>query len=411
MDQSVRDLSTGVWPAGLTRVPYWVYRDPEVARDEQARVFEGPAWHYLCLEIDVPDIGDYRATTMGTMPVVVSRAEDGEIAAFENRCAHRGALICLDDAGKGKDFHCVYHAWRYDLRGNLKSVAFRHGVNGKGGMPDDFKMEAHGPRKLRVTVESGLVFGTLSDDAPAFEDYVGPEIMTRLRRVLHKKLEVIGRFTQPLPCNWKLYMENVRDTYHASLLHMFFTTFRITRLSQGGGVMVSENGIAHASTTLAAAKGPDDSYAGMRADNQGFQLTDPSFMTSVAEFNDDIQLQILSIFPGFVLQQIHNALAVRQIVPRGVDKMDLNWTYFGFADDTPELRAMRLKQCNLAGPAGFVSMEDGAVGGFVQRGIAAAEQENSVIEMGGAGSGTSETRATEASVRAFWKAWRAHMGL
>jgi anthranilate 1,2-dioxygenase large subunit/terephthalate 1,2-dioxygenase oxygenase component alpha subunit len=162
---------------------------------------------------------------------------------------------------------------------------------------------------------------------------------------------------------------------------------------------------------LAPPKGPDDSYAGLRSDNQGFQLRDPSFMTSVAEFNDDINLQILSIFPGFILQQIHNALAVRQIVPRGVDKMDLNWTYFGFADDTPELRAMRLKQANLAGPAGFVSMEDGAVGGFVQRGIAAADQEASVMEMGGADAATSETRATEASVRGFWKAWRAHMGL
>ena len=105
------------------------------------------------------------------MPVVVARTENGEIAAFENRCAHRGALICFEDGGKVKDFHCVYHAWRYDLRGNLKSVAFRHGVNGKGGMPDDFQMEAHGPRKLRLTVESGLVFGTLSDEAPSFEDY------------------------------------------------------------------------------------------------------------------------------------------------------------------------------------------------------------------------------------------------
>ena len=54
--------------------------------------------------------------------------------------------------------------------------------------------------------------------------------------------------------------------------------------------------------------------------------------------------------------------------------MDLHWTYLGFADDTPDLRAMRLKQGNLAGPAGFVSMEDGAVGGFVQRGIAAADR-------------------------------------
>ncbi len=411
MDQISSGHDTGVWPAGLTRVPYWAYRDPATARDEQTRIFEGPAWHFLCLEIDVPDIGDWRACMMGAMPVVVARAEDHAVVAFENRCAHRGALICLDDAGKSKDFHCVYHAWRYDLRGNLKSIAFRHGVNGLGGMPEDFRMEDHGPRKLRVTVESGLVFGTLSPDAPAFADYVGPEIMVRLRRVLHKKLEVIGRFTQPLPCNWKLYLENVRDTYHASLLHTFFTTFRISRLSQGGGVMVGENGVAHASTTLAPAKGPDDTYAGMRADNQGFQLKDPSFLNAVAEFNDDIQLQILSIFPGFILQQIHNALAVRQIVPRGVDKMDLNWTYLGFADDTPELRTMRLKQGNLAGPAGLVSMEDGAVGGFVQRGIATADDASSVLEMGGAGADTSETRATEASVRGFWKAWRAYMGL
>jgi phenylpropionate dioxygenase-like ring-hydroxylating dioxygenase large terminal subunit len=411
MDQPLRDLPAGVWAAGLTHVPYWVYSSPEVAREEQSRLFEGPAWHYLCLEIEVPHSGDYRTTTMGTMPVVVARAEGGEVVAFENRCAHRGALICLDDSGNGRDFQCVYHSWRYDLRGNLKSIAFRHGVNGHGGMPDDFDMTAHGPRKLRTAVLCGLVFGTLAPDAPDIESYIGPEIVTRLRRVLHKKVEVIGRFTQQLPCNWKLYMENVRDTYHASLLHTFFTTFRITRLSQGGGVMVSDNGVAHASTTLAAAKGPDDSYAGMRADNQGFALRDPSFMQSVAEFNDNITLQILSVFPGFVLQQIHNALAVRQIVPRGIDSMDLHWTYLGFADDTPTLRAMRLKQGNLAGPAGFVSMEDGAVGGFVQRGIAAAAKETSVVEMGGSGAETSETRATEASVRGFWKAWRTWMDL
>jgi phenylpropionate dioxygenase-like ring-hydroxylating dioxygenase large terminal subunit len=411
MDQPVRDLPTGAWAAGLTRVPYWVYSDPEIAREEQVRLFEGPAWHYLCLEIDVPAPGDYRTAMMGAMPVVVARAEDGEVVAFENRCAHRGALICLDDGGKGKDFQCVYHSWRYDLRGNLKSIAFRHGVNGRGGMPDDFDMAAHGPRKLRTAVLCGLVFGTLAPDAPDIEAYIGPDVMVRLRRVLHKKVEVIGRFTQQLPCNWKLYMENVRDTYHASLLHTFFTTFRITRLSQGGGVMVSDNGVAHASTTLAAVKGPDDSYAGMRADNQGFALRDPSFMQSVAEFNDNITLQILSVFPGFVLQQIHNALAVRQIVPRGIDSMDLHWTYLGFADDTPTLRAMRLKQGNLAGPAGFVSMEDGAVGGFVQRGIAAAAKETSVVEMGGSGAETSETRATEASVRGFWKAWRTWMDL
>jgi phenylpropionate dioxygenase-like ring-hydroxylating dioxygenase large terminal subunit len=411
MDQPIHEARAHLWPPGLTRVPYWVYQDQDIARREQARIFEGPAWHFLCLEVDVAESGAYRTTMLGSMPVVIARAEDGSVVAFENRCAHRGSLICLDDGGRVKDFHCVYHAWRYDLRGNLTSIAFRRGVNGQGGMPEDFDMAAHNPRKLRTHVESGLVFGTLSAGTPAFEDFVGPEVLKRLRRVLHKTPEILGRFTQQLPNNWKLYLENVRDTYHASLLHTFFTTFRITRLSQGGGVMVGQNGVAHASTTLAPVAGPDTSYAGLRTDNQDLKLRDPSFMASVLEFGDDIQLQILSIFPGFILQQIHNALAIRQIVPTGIDSMDLHWTYIGFTDDPPDLRAMRLKQANLAGPAGYVSMEDGAVGGFVQRGIAAAGGHESVMEMGGASTDTAETRATEASVRGFWKAWRHWMGL
>jgi hypothetical protein len=70
----------------------------------------------------------------------------------------------------------------------------------------------------------------------------------------------------------------------------------------------------------------------------------------------------------------------------------------------------RLKQQNLVGPAGFVSMEDGCVGGFVQRGIAAAGEQESVVEMGGTGAESQATRATESSVRGFWKAYRHHMG-
>jgi len=35
----------------------------------------------------------------------------------------------------------------------------------------------------------------------------------RIERVLGRPVEVIGRFTQALPNNWKLYYENVKDTY------------------------------------------------------------------------------------------------------------------------------------------------------------------------------------------------------
>ncbi|MCW5749364.1 MAG: Rieske (2Fe-2S) protein, partial [Alphaproteobacteria bacterium] len=208
-------------------------------------------------------------------------------------------------------------------------------------------------------------------------------------------------------------VENVKDTYHASLLHLFFGTFRITRLTQGGGVLVSADGGHHASYTIDRA---DDRQStayreqNIRTEKQDYKLADPSLLDTVDEFGDGIQLQILSVFPGLILQQIHNCLAVRQVLPRGTERTDLNWTYFGFADDAPEMNRRRLKQQNLVGPAGFVSMEDGCVGGFVQRGIAAAGEQVSVIEMGGETAESQATRATEASVRGFWKAWRRCMG-
>ncbi|MGH7042574.1 MAG: aromatic ring-hydroxylating oxygenase subunit alpha [Acetobacteraceae bacterium] len=414
-----RAAASRPWPPGLTRVPYWVYQDPDVLEAEQTRLFQGPVWNYLCLEAEIPAPGDWRTTFAGRMPVVVVRTETGALAAFENRCAHRGALICLDTAGRGaKGFTCVYHAWRYDLCGVPQSVAFGRGIDGKGGMADSFRLAEHGPRRLRVASFCGLVFGTLDPVLAPFEDWIGPEIAARVRRVLRRPVEVIGRYTQALPNNWKLYVENVKDTYHASLLHLFFATFRITRLSQGGGVVVSASGGHHVSATRmpAPASAPaspraDASYQGLRSEDQQFRLRDPRLLEVADEWGDDIQLQILCLFPGFVLQQIHNSVAVRQVLPRGVAETDLHWTLLGFVDDPPDLRARRLRQANLVGPAGFVSMEDGCVGGFVQRGAAAAGEQMSVIEMGGTEADTQDTRATEASVRGFWKQWRATMGI
>jgi phenylpropionate dioxygenase-like ring-hydroxylating dioxygenase large terminal subunit len=403
------------WPGDtLARVPYWVYQDAANYRAELRRVFEGPVWNYVCLQSDLERPGDYRTTFVGEMPVIVARGDDGGIHAFENRCAHRGALIALDDAGRvAKHFQCVYHAWSYDLRGNLIGVAFEKGSNGRGGMPESFCKADHGPRKLATATLHGLVFATLSADTPPIETYLGEVVRGRIARVLRKPVRVLGRFSQALPNNWKLYVENVKDTYHASLLHAFFGTFRITRLTQGGGVLVSADGGHHTSTTIDRA---DDRAStayreqGIRSEQTGYRLADPSLLDGVDEFGDGIKLQILTVFPNFVLQQISNCLAVRQVLPKGPDAMELHWTYLGFADDTAEMQQRRLRQGNLVGPAGYVSMEDGCVGGFVQRGVAAASDELSVVNMGGDGAESQDTRATEASVRGFWKAYRRHMG-
>jgi anthranilate 1,2-dioxygenase large subunit/terephthalate 1,2-dioxygenase oxygenase component alpha subunit len=402
------------WPGEtLTRVPYWLYQDEANYHAELRRIFEGPTWSFVCLESDLARPGDFRTTFVGEMPVIVVRAEDGAIRAFENRCAHRGALIALDDCGSAKHFQCVYHAWTYDHQGNLTSIAFEKGSNGRGGMPPAFSKAEHGPRKLRTATLHGLVFASLSPDAPDLEAYLGEPILGRIARVLGgRRMRVLGRFVQALPNNWKLYVENVKDTYHASLLHAFFGTFRITRLTQGGGIVVSADGAHHASYTIDR---PEDRSStayreqGIRSERQDYKLADPSLLDSVDEFGDGIRLQILTVFPTFVLQQIQNCLALRQVVPKGPGAMELHWTYFGFADDTPEMSRRRLRQLNLVGPAGYVSMEDGCVGGFVQRGAAAASDQVSVVNMGGDGAESDDTRATEASVRGFWKAYRRYM--
>lgn len=402
-----------LWPSDLTAVPYRVYRDPALLKAEQELVFEGPFWNYLCLESEIPDSGDWRQTRLGQMPIVVARIEDGGIAAFENRCAHRGALICLDDEGRGaKDFQCVYHAWRYDLRGNLASVAFRRGVNGQGGMADHCDPAALGPRRARVTTFHGLVFATFHPDTPPLVDFMGSEVVAMAERIVGgRDLEIIGRFTEALPNNWKMYAENVRDSYHASLLHLFFATFRLNRLSQGGGLIVSANGGCSVSSTIAPETSEDNAYAGMRSVDDGYRLEDPRLTEVVDEHPDRIRQQIITVFPNFVIQKTQNAMALRFFTPRGQDRTDLEWIFLGYADDTPEMRRRRLRHINLGGPAGFVSMEDGCVGGFVERGIATAEDRSALVAMGGDGYESQTTRATEAAVRGFWALWRRVMGV
>jgi anthranilate 1,2-dioxygenase large subunit len=409
---------TGVtWPQqGNSRVPYRMFTDPEIYKAELDRVFLGPTWQFLCLADELPNPGDYKTTFLGETPVIVARGQDGQIHAMVNRCAHRGNLVCLKRQGNTDLLTCVYHSWSYDLEGNLKSVAFRRGIGGKGGMPDTFKIEEHGLRKLRTDHFAGLVFGTLSDAVPPFAEYIGNQIGERIGRVMRATPKVLGTTSQILHNNWKLYIENVKDTYHASLLHTFFTTFRISRLSIGGGVLIGENSGNHASYTRGGGKQADrpDSdtlYADIQSNRDGLSLADPRLLASREEFGDDITVQILSVFPNFVLQQINNSIALRLVLPKGRDETELQWIYLGFEDDDAEMTELRLLQSNLVGPAGYVSMEDGAVGGFVQRAIAGSEDDLSVLEMGGHDHVSDDTRTTEASIRGFWQAYRPLMGL
>jgi len=414
MDASTTRTGERIWPeAGYTHIPYPLYDDPAIYARERERLFLGPTWNYLALDCEIPNAGDYKATTVGDIPVVVVRSKDGSVNAFENRCAHRGALLCLARFGNASAFTCVYHAWSYDHGGQLVGVAFEKGVKGDGGMPPSFDRGEHNLRTLKNASCAGIHFGTFDHEAPALETYLGPEIVARMNRVLPKPVKVLGYNTQVLRNNWKLYAENTKDPYHASILHLFFTTFKVNRLTQKGGIIVSENGGHHVSYSMIDRQNADHEYGqeNLRSDNADFGLKEPALLDGTDEFDDGITLQILSIFPTLVLQQIRNSLVVRQIVPKGPDKAEVIWTHYGFEDDTDDLMQHRMRQANMVGPAGYISMEDGAVGAFIQRALPGAAEDRSLLLMGGETAESQESRATETSVRGFWKAYRALMDL
>jgi phenylpropionate dioxygenase-like ring-hydroxylating dioxygenase large terminal subunit len=409
-------LAEKVWPKeGFTRAPYWAYTNAEVYGLEQKKIFRGPNWHYVGLEVEVPEAGCFKSTYIGEQSVILTRAEDMSLSVMVNRCAHRGNMVTIEPFGKTKKLYCVYHAWSYTLKGDLSHAAFSQGLRGEGGLPKDFKLEEHGLQKLRVATLCGLVFATFSEETPALEEWLG-EVATGIKRVLKKPLKVLGYDTQRIHANWKAYHENPRDSYHANILHTFYGTFGLSRMSQESGMVLEDAGRHVYFYTKAGTEKKSTDYdstsSQLRSHNDGLRLEDPSILKWTDEFNDGVSVQILTTYPGFVLHQIANSLATRQICTKGPGQTDLVWTYFGFADDDEEMTNRRLVQTNLAGSAGMISVEDAAVCEMMQHAMADAQEGESFIEMGGKDLDIKgSNKLSERAIRNFWNHYRMDTGL
>jgi anthranilate 1,2-dioxygenase large subunit len=406
-----------IWPTlDYSRVPYLLYHDADAYRLEQQRIFQGPVWNFIGFAAEIPNPGDFRTNWVGETPIVVNRDKTGAVKAFVNRCAHRGGLVRREISGNAGEHICIYHQWCYGLDGRLQAIPFRRGIRGKGGLDPGFDMEEHGLRPLQVQVIDGLVFGTLSDAAEPLEDYLGPPVLAQLHRLFDRELRILGYNRQRIRGNWKLYAENTRDNYHASLLHEFLVTFGLDRSTQVGGVKMDPR---HRHNITWAEAGSDDAefarqaYAGAGVRNDFLSLKEPDLVVFRPEREDRLNIAITSVFPSAVFVQISNSLAVRQIRPRGVDEVEIFQTMFGYADDPPEMTLHRLRQANLVGPAGLVSMEDGEAIEIAQR---ASRREPAdamtVIELGGAGViSDRDYRVTDVPLRGFWSYYAELMGI
>jgi anthranilate 1,2-dioxygenase large subunit len=411
-------LADCMWPNDdLHYIPDWVYTSHAVYDREVERIFHGRTWNFVALEAELPNTGDYKRSFVGPTPVVVARAEDGSVNVFENRCAHRGAEFCRHSQGNAKEFVCPYHQWSYDLKGNLQGVPFKRGVNRQGGMPKDFRNEDHGLKKLHVTTWNGVVFASYHADVEPIEEYLTPEIIEDMGKVFDgRKLKVLGYYRNELPCNWKMYHENLKDPYHATLLHSFLVVFGL--LVAGNKSAMIADPVHGRHGTMASAKS-EDKYAAvsdankaeMRSYHEGMRLLDERFLDYIKETDSPWSVTMQTIWPNLIVQREMNTLGVRQIVPNGPNSMIMQWTMFGYEGDTEEMTRHRLRQGNLMGPAGFLGLEDNEAMKYVQEGLRRSSSDFNILKLDHGQVGTTNSLISEAAIRALYRHYREIMEL
>ncbi|MBI3513252.1 MAG: Rieske 2Fe-2S domain-containing protein [Proteobacteria bacterium] len=405
---------TRVWPAGgLQAIPDWVYTDPAIYQREIERIFHGRTWNFVALEAELPEPGCFKRSFVGPTPVIVARDTNG-FHVFENRCAHRGAELCRPASGKATELVCPYHQWTYDLAGNLTAVPFRRGIKKQGGMPADFKLAEHNLRQLAVTTRGGVVFASFCRDLEPLEDYLGPEILADFDATFDgRPLQILGYYRNTVPGNWKMYHENLKDPYHATLLHAFLVNFGLMVAGNKSAMIVDASG-RHG--TMASAK-PDQpmvdeaSKQEMRAFSETMTLNDTRFLEYVREFTSPWSVTMQTIWPNLIVQRELNTLGVRQIVPSGPHEFLMIWTMFGFTGDSAEMTRHRLRQGNLMGPSGFLGLEDNEAMKFVQEGVVRSSTDVSYIGLGGTEEGTVDHLISEAAIRSMYRHYREVMDL
>ena len=397
---------------GTSRIPFAVYTDEQLHRQELERFFYHGHWCYVGLEAEIPKPGDFKRTVIGERSVILVRSAEGAVHVVENVCAHRGMQFCRERHGNKKEFVCPYHQWSYALNGDLQGVPFRRGVRQdgqvNGGMPADFDPKDHGLRQLRVAKRGGVVFASFDPQVESLEDYMGPTILGYFDRLFNgRELVILGYNRQRIPGNWKLMQENIKDPYHPGLLHTWFVTFGLWRADNKSelrmdahhrhAAMISTRGNAMKSTEAAQ----------VASFKQSMELHDKRFLDIVPEsWWGGPTVVMTTLFPSVIFQQQVNSVSTRHIQPDGHGAFDFVWTHFGFADDTAEMTERRLRQANLFGPAGFVSADDGEVIEFSQDAFETKQNHRALVELGGRDVGETDHMVTETLIRGMYEYWR-----
>jgi anthranilate 1,2-dioxygenase large subunit/salicylate 5-hydroxylase large subunit len=337
------------------------------------------------------------------------RDQQGLVRVLVNRCSHRGAQVCEEQTGNTKLFTCPYHHWSFNLEGCLVGVPFRRGVDGKGGMSAQFESRDHGLEQLKVAERHGVVFASYANDIESLDEYLGPTIVKYFDRVCDgRQLRILGRMQHRVHANWKLQVENLKDPFHAALLHSFFRTFGIWRSDQATEVLVDSSGknsVLVSTATFKQATRAQDTEAPIR--HGEFRLEDNRMLEYHHEFQHGTGA-VMTIWPNLILLQQLNCLAMRHVRPDGPRTCVKTWTFLGYESDSPELLRKRLIQANLLGPSGLVTIDDNEALAITQAGMTGSPSARAVLEAG-EGTGSTDYMMTEAAIRGFYEFYQTVM--
>jgi len=145
----------------------------------------------------------------------------------------------------------------------------------------------------------------------------------------------------------------------------------------------------------------------VRTYKPGLALEDASALEYVDEYHDKIVTSVVSVFPNMLFLHGRNRPAFRQVRPKGPGEFEMIWTYVGYQDDDAKMRALRIKQANFLGPAGYVSVEDSEAIELVQKALEAQSgRGEGIVALGGRDTESQEHLVTEVAIRGFWRGYR-----
>jgi phenylpropionate dioxygenase-like ring-hydroxylating dioxygenase large terminal subunit len=199
---------------GWTLPASW-YSEPSVLELEREHVFAA-AWQYAGPVEHVAEPGSFFASDAGHIPVVVTRAADGELRAFVNVCRHRGHVVA-EGAGCRATLQCPYHAWTYELDGRLRRAPRSERETG-------FDASALSLLPVAVDTWGPFVFVNPDPGASRLSEALGSLPMTMASSGLElDALRFHSHVAWEQPVNWKVALENYLECYHCPVAHPGFS--------------------------------------------------------------------------------------------------------------------------------------------------------------------------------------------